>query len=236
MSDDQRTVRALPAQPLDDLLASCVAAQVRAARGEPVAVPRVTLHLSSGRDVVGEVINLHADRRGPTALVMVVAIARGDASPAAAYVPLSTIEAVSVHEAARHAALLSWGQVSGPLEEAPTRLEARRRLEQHRKEASAAAGLELTWVFNLDQVADGEPLRGVVDLSADAVATVKAVASDELGRRALAEGVTAVSLEDGPEASVALREKRLVFVAPWARGRPARLSLKELKVAVDALL
>jgi hypothetical protein len=233
LTDEERLVRALPARPVESLLNDLAEAAGRLSREEAPALPRVTLHLVSGRDISGVVLSLNRDRHGETNVLLRQELGRHEPA-AVCFAPLRSIEAVSVFEAARFAMLISRGQFAGPVEAAPTRLEARRLLEANRAELSQLLGTELEWKSTVDVIGEGEPLRSLVELSREAVAAVRAAARDELGKAAISKTLKVVAFEQAGTATVARSEGRLTFTAPFDKGRAGRRSETELTQAVEA--
>lgn len=235
--DDERRLRSLSARALDELVEDLAQLQQRELRGEPVRVPRVTLHLSSGRELSGMVLQLTQLRHGAAVLVRTGAQTRHEAGADATYVPLSAIEALTVHEAASHAEALSRGAPEpSSLEPPPTRLAARRAVEGHRRELTALLLQDLGWEVGIDGTPDGEPLRALVRLSADVASALKATAGDELGRSAITSSLQRVVLVNGQPAGVALEEGVLRVTSPFHQGPGGQLPPRELRAAIEKLL
>ena len=235
--EDERRLRSLPARALDELLEDLAGLQVRELRGEPVRVPRVTLHLHSGRELGGVVLQLTQLRHGAAVVLRTGEQTRHDAGSDATYVPLSAIEALTVHDAASHAEVLSRGGPT-PLhaEPPPTRLAARRAVQGHHQELTALLQHDLAWEAGIDGTPDGEPLRALVRLSADVAGALKASAGDELGRSAIIASLQRVVLVNGKPPSVALVDGALRVTSPIHEGPGGQQSPAELRAAIEKLL
>ncbi|GEN06024.1 hypothetical protein SAMN05443572_102858 [Myxococcus fulvus] len=197
MTEDERKLRALSARPLVEVLDDLAALQKRELRGEQVRLPRVTLHLRSGRELSGTILALAQLRQDVFVLVRGGAPSRNDAGSDATYVALGSIEALTVHDAAGFVGTLAPEGLSPLAEPAPTRLGARRLMEAQRKELVALLGGELSWEPAIDKTADGEPLRGLVLLANAVAGALKATANAELGREAVKAGIQRVIIEGG---------------------------------------
>lgn len=235
-SQDERRLRSLPARPLDELLEALAALQGRELRGEPVTVPRVTVFLTSGRELSGTVLQYTALRHGAVVLVRTGALSQYDVGWDASYVPLSAIEAVTVHDAASHAGALSPGGLSPSAEPPPTRLGARRAVESHHRELAARLRGEIAWSASIDEMPDGEPLRALVRCSHDVASALEAAGRDELGRTTILARIQRVRIEHGEAEHVGLEGDMLRVTGPFLKGEAPRRSIEELRAAIERLI
>ncbi|HSP80620.1 MAG TPA: hypothetical protein VLQ93_18970, partial [Myxococcaceae bacterium] len=95
----EKALKELEARTLDELLTRLAELQPLRAKGEPVRLPRVTLHLRSGRELQGFLLELREDPRGGRSVVLhaLSADARR-AEPDAIFVRPESIEAITVHD------------------------------------------------------------------------------------------------------------------------------------------
>jgi hypothetical protein len=236
MTDERKLIRALPARSVEDLIAELAAAQVRAARGEPLSPPVVSVHLASGFHATGEIIDILFDqRRGTTLLLHVVGTSRHDRSSDVIYVRADAVAALTVHAAAGHVALLSAGQVSAPAGPPPTRLEARRLLDKLRTQLQERVGAEFALTCPLDD-APAEQLRALVELGNIVFGALQTVVRDELGVEAVKAQVKQVSLADGPTFVMTLSAGTLTAQAPFAEHPRRWVEQAEAVSRLEALL
>jgi hypothetical protein len=236
VSDERKLIRALPARSVEDLIAELAAAQVRAARGEPLSPPVVTLHLANGFQATGEIIDILFDqRRGTTLLLHLVGMSRHDRSSDVIYVKADAVAALTVHAAVGHVALLSAGQVAPPAGPPPTRLEARRALERLRTQLVQRLGMEVAIEAPFEE-APPEQLSGLVELATQVFAALQSVVRDELGLEAVRSQVKTVRLESGASFALSMTSQTLTAVAPLAEYPKRWLEAPELISRLEALL
>jgi hypothetical protein len=227
MRDDFRKLRSLPARPTSDLFEVLKSAGAAELKGTAEDAPRVTLHLASGRDIYGTVVGMADNRYGTSTVLMQTGGDRryelgGDAT----YIAMASVEAVTVHDATVWADLLAGGKLAA-VDPPPTKLGAKRAIEHDRERASKAAGKELTWSAQLENV-DGEVLRILVAMSNQLASIVEGLAKDDLGRAALA-GLRGATLEHNDTLNVR-SDNGVMHV------RGSEQSLDTLRKAVEAAL
>ena len=192
------------------------AAERLAATGRPR--PRVTLHLTTGRDMAGRLVAVGEDGGAAVAALHI----GGDAD--VAHVRDDLVAAVTVHEPvvpARSAA------------DAPGRLELARQIVVRAQAAAAALGAELP--IALDGAVAGDADLGAVGallaILGDALAQVLA---DPLGVEAVKRQVDSLRLSAGDESSALLVGRVLAIRA--ARDELARWTPAELRAAIEKAL
>ncbi len=142
MRDDFRKLRSLPPRPPVQVLESLRSASAAELKGTAENAPRVTLHLASGREVYGTVIGLVETRNGTDAVLLQTGgDRRYDLGSDATYVAITSVEAVTVHEATAWVDLLAGGKLV-TVDSPPTKLGARRTIDQDRQRVSKVAGKE----------------------------------------------------------------------------------------------
>lgn len=162
--------------------------------GSPASV---TIHLASGRDFSGRVLEIVRSRQQPC---VVIQTGRRDAS----VIPFTRIEALTLPDVI---------QAPGPVV-----VEASSMLELRRK-AKALSELRMIPI----EIADGElsPLAALFEAWR---AVLDKVCADELGRQALADAVSRVVLRIGQTPGVTLADRVLtVTTSASERLPPARL-------------
>lgn len=236
MSDERKLIRALPARSVEDVIAELAAAQVRAARGEPLSPPVVTVHLGTGFQATGEIIDILFDqRRGTTLLLHLVGMSRHDRSSDVIYVKVDQVAALTVHAAVGHVALLSAGQVAPPAGPPPTRLEARRTLERLRSQFVQRIGAEVALDAPIDD-APVDQLAGLVELATQVFGALQSVVRDDLGLEAVRSQVKTVQLRAGAAFALSLSHEALEATAPWAEHPRRWVETPELVSRLEALL
>jgi hypothetical protein len=235
MDPREEALRALPPHTVEELLDLLVQLRERGA-GE-VAVPLTTFHLGGGRDVTGYLLSLgRRPGRGAVATVHVPGHDRGRPAYDVAYLDPARIEAVTIHDAAAVAHVLSGGRVPPPATPgvaAPTRLQLKRRTVEVAEEIGRLVGAPLAVDIAWDGI--GEDLRGPERLLEDAAAVLRALAADELARAALAQQVRVVVLADGPPGATRSGEA-LRLTATFDGGPLGRLAPPDLRAAIERLL
>ncbi|MBL8940792.1 MAG: hypothetical protein JNM69_39975 [Archangium sp.] len=236
MTDERKLIRALPARSVEDIIAELAAAQVRAARGEPLSPPVVSVHLASGFHATGEIIDILFDqRRGTTLLLHLVGTSPHDRSSDVIYVRADAVAALTVHAAGGHVALLSAGQVSAPAGPPPTKLEARRLLERLRSQLQERLGVDVGLQSTIDEV-PAEHLGGLVELGNVVFGALQSVLRDDLGLEAVKTQIKAVSIANGATFTLSLSAGTLSAVAPLAEHPRRWVEQTEAVSRLEALL
>lgn len=236
MTDERKLIRALPARSVEDIIAELAAAQVRAARGEPLSPPVVSVHLASGFHATGEIIDILFDqRRGTTLLLHLVGTSPHDRSSDVIYVRADAVAALTVHAAGGHVALLSAGQVSAPAGPPPTKLEARRLLERLRSQLQERLGVDVGLQSTIDEV-PAEHLGGLVELGNVVFGALQSVLRDDLGVEAVKTQIKAVSIANGAAFTLSLSAGTLSAVAPLAEHPRRWVEQTEAVSRLEALL
>jgi hypothetical protein len=236
VNEKQKALLKLPPKRVESILLELAAVRRRANEGEKIAVPLVTLHLSSGRDLAGWLIDVGDDRHVP-ALVM-QSPGSDSRSPRldVTYLDRERVEAITVHDAADIAHVLSFGEIDGvPGAPAPTRLELARRVEELARSLAEAVGapmtLEVAWEGISEQRDTMYSLNEVVE---DTVGAIKKIAEDGFGRDELVKRVGRVRIENGDGPRVVREQDLLRIVAAFGTGRKGRLDRVSLIVAIGA--
>lgn len=227
-----------PAKPVADLLELLAQSYANADDPENPGLPRVTLHLCSGRDLLGCVIKLGQDpARGQTLLVRVAGADLRSPEVHALYVPVSSIEAVTVNNADRVADLLSDGALPAPPSTlpAPSRLELARNAEELAQMLAKERGVTLKPNLGAEAGLEEAALRSLSVLVKDAFAALSNIAADPLGKTSLA-GVKSLRIVNGTAPDVRLTDGSLEIMAALAKGRAGRLSRSELESRMASLL
>lgn len=165
MADDPARRARQPVRLLQELVG--LAARARA--GEPLDAPRVTLHLVSGRDVRGRLLDLSDDAGVRVALIAQETNDRFSLD--VTHVPVTHLEALTVHDAAR------LGQPTTEIK-VPGKLELRRMVAALNERL--AVGFKLELEPELDD-ADLEPISSALSPLEQAL---RVILSAELGREA----------------------------------------------------
>lgn len=219
----QRALARLGAKSLDALIEQL--AGLRRARGEQV--PRVTLHLASGRDVSGWLV----EAVGGQLLVHAAGDDPRRTGDDALFLPRAALAAITVHDAGELALSLEAERTP------PTRLELKRRAAELSAAVSQAVGEPVTYEIAWDAVMEsGPPLRSLEDLMLECTEALKGIASDPLGRSALRERLRKVCFVEGPRAAAAMEGGTLIVCATLAQGAEGRLDGEQLRGAIEASL
>jgi hypothetical protein len=224
----QHALWRLAAKSVDALLDELVA--LRRARGE-AALPRVTLHLTSGRDLAGWVLDVQSSPAGSALLVHRPGDDPRRPSDDALYLARAAVEAITVHEAG--ALALSIHSERTP----PSRLELKRRAAELSAQVSQTVGEPVTFEISWDAVMEsGPPLRSLEDLMIECAEALRGISADPLGRGALRERLRKVCFIEGPRAAAAMERDTLILCAPLGAGTPGRLDADALRGAIEASL
>lgn len=226
----EKSLKSLEARTLEELLSRLAEIQALRAKGEPVRLPQVTLHLRSGRDLQGFLLEQREDHRtGKTVVLHALSTDARHPEPDAIFIRTEVIEAITVHDLPS----LAHPARGGP--PAPTRLELKRKLAERQSALAATLGtpleLEVDWE-RISQEPDG--LAALETLSTRAFDVLEALTRDVLGLEALRTNVRKLRLEVGSPAQVRREEQTLVLattasVMGW-------MSKEDLHSAIEKVL
>jgi len=192
------------------------AAERLAATGRPR--PRVTLHLTTGRDLVGRLVAVGEDGGSAVAALHV----GGDAD--LAHVRVDVVAAVTVHEPVVPA------RSTAP---APGRLELARQVAQRSQALASALGAELP--IALEEGMSGDPdLRAVAALLAVLDDALAGIVADPLGKDAVRTQIASLRVGAGEESSARLVDR--VLHLRFARDDLAQWTPPELRAAIEKAL
>jgi hypothetical protein len=207
------------ARPLPELLREWAEWAERRRSGEPIPLPTVTLHMRSGRDLCGIVMDL-ADKFADKHVVLGLKGLSSPAPPAEfSYVPVSGIEAITLH-----------GFGAGePVETVPGLLSFRRSIGEWQEALKKEFGTPILVAgeWKPEDLGALEALRqNLSDLAISWVA--------EPARTAVVDRIRQIELTVGAKAEVSLNAGRLRIVT--TRQIADRLRPGELKSAIEDLL
>jgi len=220
VNDGERVLRELTARNPERLLEELGDLARRIRLGEPLRRPRVTLHLHSARDLSGFVLDVGREGGAPSVLL------HTPPEWNVAHVPLSSIEAVTVHD------VLGLSRPPADAPPAPSRLELRRRLTGAESALAVQAGAPVTYTLpeQLDE-ADLEPLGALVPIVSQ---VLEDLVRDEMGRSSFVARVKRVQLAVGEQPHVTLVGDALTVMTVAAHSK--RLGTAALKRAIEAAL
>jgi hypothetical protein len=187
-----------------------------AATGRPR--PRVTLHLTTGRDLVGRLVASGEDGGSAIATLHV----GGDTD--VAHVRIDTIAAVTVHEPIAPAPIAT---------AAPGRLEVARQLKARSAAFAATLGTELPIALE-EGVSGDTDLRAIAALLAILDDALAAVVADPLGKETVTTQLDSIRLGAGEHPTARLIDRTLHLRT--ARDPLAQWTPAELRAAIEKAL
>ncbi|MEW6733981.1 MAG: hypothetical protein AB1489_21825 [Acidobacteriota bacterium] len=238
MSDKQTTLSILPAKTVSAILAELHSLRRRANAGENIPTVLITLHLRSGRDLRGWLIDLSEERGQLAALLQLPGNDLHNPQTDLLYLELSTIEAVTIHNAWEVANLISFGRIGAPPGVSPpTRLEVKRSLVELSHSLAQTIDISLSYQVDWNKIPQsGEPLRALAETVREATEVLKGIGQDPLGKEALAKRVKQVEFENGSTPGVSLKGDLLTITIVLEQGRTGRLAHTELRDRIEAVL
>ncbi|XXF76228.1 hypothetical protein P2318_24660 [Myxococcaceae bacterium GXIMD 01537] len=204
----EKALKGVEARSLEELLLRLAELQPLRARGEPVRLPLVTLHLRSGRELKGFLLEVREAPRGGGSVVLHALSADGRrAEPDAAFVRPESIEAITVHE------LPGLAQPPRDLPPPPTKLELRRKLAQRREALATALGAPVELEVDWERLSPEPEALGALDaLGSRAFGVLEELSREPLGLEALRTQVRQVRLSVGAAAQVLREQQSLLLV------------------------
>ena len=206
----------LKPQRLERLLEELAAISRRVSKGEALERPNVTLHLGSGRELRGALLDVTSDSGGAVALLLDV---QERFTVDVTHVSVARLEAITVHDA------LNLYDRAGNAPPAPGKLELRRTFGAL-GEALQASGINLK--LELPGAPEERDLEALRDLLEPLRQALEGISSDEIGRAAL-ERIQTVALSVAASVGATLQGARLeVATARAFADRPDAASLREM--------
>ncbi|WP_224361179.1 hypothetical protein [Hyalangium versicolor] len=167
--------------------------------GIPVALPRMTLLLRSGRGVTGILREILEDRREGRVALVHVPRESGVPYEDLVLVPVGTIEAISVHDAA------AFGSLRRDAPPTPSLLQLRRRLAALETQLRSLLENTVSVVLGTDvQATSAKDLRSLGFLADRAQEVLEALAKDKVGKSALREKLQRIQLSVADSSNVAV--------------------------------
>lgn len=203
-----KSLKGLEARNLEDLLSRLAEFDKLREKGESVRQPTVTLHLRSGREVQGVLLELRSEHRGSTTVVLQTL--SGDTRRStldATFVRLESVDAITVHE---FPALFKPPPGAPP---PPTKLELKRKLAERQAALAAILGTPLELEVIWDSLPpEPEALSALHTLGTRAFGVLEEVARELLGLEALRNQVRKVRLSVGVSSQVSREGQTLQLV------------------------
>lgn len=225
----EKALKSLEARTLEELLTRLTELQALRAKGEPVRLPRVTLHLRSGRELQGFLVEQREEgRSGKTVVLHALSSDARRAEPDAIFIRNEVIEAITVHD------LPSLAQPPRGGPPPPTRLELKRKLAERQSSLASALGTPLELEVDWERINEPETLAALDTLSTRAFGVLEALTRDVMGLEALRTNVRKLRLEVGASAQVRREEQTLVLattvsVMSW-------MSKEDLQSAIEKVI
>ncbi|MFL5344455.1 MAG: hypothetical protein ACJ8AT_06665 [Hyalangium sp.] len=226
----EKALKSLEARTLEELLTRLAEIQALRAKGEPVRLPQVTLHMRSGRELQGFLLEQRDDHRsGKLVVLHALSTDARRTEPDAIFVRSESIESLTVHD------LPSLANPSRGGPPAPTRLELKRKLAERQASLASTLGTPLELEVDWERISqEPEGLAALETLSTRAFSVLEALARDVMGLEALRTNVRKLRLEVGSSAQVRREEQTLVLattvsVMGW-------MSKEDLQTAIEKVL
>jgi len=203
-----KSLKGMEARTLEELITRLAEFDKLRAKGESIRLPSVTLHLRSGRELQGILLEQRDDHRS-SKIVVLLAVS-GDtrrSAPDALFVRLESVDAITVHE---FPALFLPPPGAPP---PPTKLELRRKLAERQASLAAALGTPLELEVDWDKLPPEPEALGAMDtLGARAFAVLEELTRELLGLEALRAQVRKVRLAVGSASQVSREQQTLQLV------------------------
>jgi hypothetical protein len=221
MSDAVEALRRLTAQSIDAVVDELLALRRRAEAGESVPTPLVTMHLRSGRDVVGHLLARSDAAMPGSAWLLHVPSSREGAFSGddVAYVPPDVVEAMTVHGAGQLALAVA------ALAPAPSRLELSRRAAELGRSLSERAHHGVAVEVDWEQLPTGdEALKALAHVLERTARALAQLAAEPRGRAALQPVTTVRLVAEGDE----VRREASALAIPVAAAGDLRPQIERL--------
>ncbi len=225
-----KALKGLEARSIEELLARLAELQPLRAKGEPVRLPRVTLHLRNGRELQGFILEQReVPRSGKLVVLHALSADARRSEPDAIFVRPESIEAITVHD------LPSMAQPPQGGPPPPTKLELRRKLAENKTALAATLGTPLELEVDWEQLpAEPEALAALDALGARAFGVLEELTRELMGLEALRTHVRKVKLAVGSSAQVRREEQTLLLVTTMSV--LGWMSKEDLRTAIEKVL
>lgn len=222
-TEAERALQRWPSRNLEQLFDDLSHLGRRWKDGEAVRVPRVTVHLRSGRELVGFVLDVHGDRNGGRTVLLRSPAAAHPSGVDVTHVPWANVDALTVHDVA------AWDKPPADAPPPPTREELLARAAAASEALAQKVGTPIAFELELgDDQALLEPLDWLLALARAAlldVASTPSVAGAIRGR------VKRVRLAVGIQPLTAFADGGLLITTPvaWNKRATAEALHRELE-------
>lgn len=200
------------------------------------SVPFTTLFLKSGLSLRGQVLALSSDA-GPRSVLFLIYDPKAQEAVDLTYVIVDEVAAVTIHNAIAMINALSDGRIGRPGGPAPSRGEIAGALTAMIDELNEICEGEMTAdIGGVPENSPPEVLHAIALTARDLYATLRKIASEELGRQALREKSFKFSFRLGEEPGVHVNRAQFHVSIGVQGNRVDRVSRESLRVNIEEFL
>jgi hypothetical protein len=234
----QQALFKVPARRVCAILQELKVLHDRARLGEDVALPALTLHLKSGHCLTGWLLDLEEDRQEEMLLFQVVTGERNDRADDIAYLAITAIEILTVHNAADYAHHLSGGVLSQPPgKKAPSRLELKRKAQEWSDTVSRELGKTITYSILWETLKDDDiAALCLVDTMSESTGILMELMKDSFSKILLGKAVECLLFQCEDEPRAGLKEGILTIACAPGSEQEKKLSREGLKNLIEQVL
>lgn len=235
--EKQKALLLIPPKRIQTILDELANLRDRANKGEDVTIPLTTLHLKNGKDITGWFLGMEYDRNEQCLLFQICSSDYRSYTYDIAYLYPASIEAMTVHNAAEVAHLISFGKVAVPPgTPAPTKLELKHKARDLAEAISEALGVDVSLEVDWNVMPDyDEVFIALSTLMNDCAGVIMELASEEFARDIMAKRLQRITFVDAVEPKVKLEEGVLTISSALSGEEKGRFSRFALKEAIESL-
>ena len=219
----------LPGKKTSDILKKLYEVRLQSEE-QDIEIPMITLHLISGRDVTGYLIQRTMDTNS-ISLVLHTKSSHMNAF----YVEERQVEAVTIHDIENFTHHFSFGKFwFAPGFPPPTRLDIKKKIAEYHKQLQTILDKDLSVkVLGKGMPEEGDPLRLLDRAICDTISTVKKIAKDDFGKSLIYKDIEKIIFRSGKKNQILLKEKNLNVVVNFENWEAGFIDIYKLRNQIE---
>lgn len=228
----------LPVKDCQAVLLALANLRYRYKHGADVVIPQVVVHLHSGKDFMGFVLDAVRSDQGKMLLLQVVEEGDRFPMPKAAYINMNDVDAVTIQSASDAFDVLSFGETTiPPVTAPPTRLDIKRQQARLSAILTDVLGTPVNFEVDWAEIAEtGEPLRQLNYVMNDTIVALTSLADDQFTRKEFAKKLRTVKFVKAPQAAIQFHAGTLVVSSSLNSRARQEINASPLKAAIQKVM
>jgi len=236
MTEQEKALLQVPAKSISSILNVLHDLRQRQRLGEKIQIPLTTISLHNGKDVHRWLLDKAMDEKEEVAVFQLDSQASISPQLSLAYISISSIQSIILHNAGEIAHLLSCGKIAHQLDsEAPSKFNLKKRCEEVAQQVGQKLNTSIAVEIDWEKSGENEISRfALEDLLNACVFIFATLAQDPLAQSEISKTVKTIQLRiaDSSKASLA---NGLLLIQSKSNEQPSLSSRTNLQKAIEQL-